>query len=165
MASIDFTPVEYGLVTRVTRLSLLQNSSGSQLLSDVAEEAMYTMARCMDDVVQTTLCAGAGTTLYAGGTNRATIPAGVTGQLTATQFSRIQALFGKKAANGKDKFVIVDENVAHDLRIETASSNFTVLASKLYVTPDNAAANGEIGKISGFRIIIAGSVNILTATG
>lgn len=165
LTSIDFTPVEYGLVTRVTRLSLLQNSSGSQLLSDIAEEAMYTMSRCMDEVVQNVLNSEAGTKVYMGGATRATIPAGAAGQLTAAQFSKIQALFGKKAANGKDKFVIVDENVAHDLRLESSATNFTVLASKLYTTPDNVAANGEIGKISGFRVIVSGSVKLLTATG
>lgn len=165
LASIDFVPVEYGLVTRVTRLSLLQNSSGSQLLMDIADEAKYTMARCMDDVVQNVLNAEAGTKLYSGGTSRATIPAGVTGQLSATQFSRVTALFGKKAAGSKDKWAIIDENVAHDLRIESGTSQFNVLAAKIYVTPDNAVANGEVGKISGFRTIVAGSVNLLTTTG
>lgn len=165
LSSIDFVPVEYGLVTRVTRLSLLQNSSGSQLLMDIADEAKYTMARCMDDVIQNVLNAEAGTKLYSGGSSRATIPAGATGTLSATQFSKVTALFGKKAAGSKDKWAIIDENVAHDLRIESGTSQFNILAARIYVTPDNAVANGEIGKISGFRTITAGSVNALTATG
>jgi N4-gp56 family major capsid protein len=165
LSTIPFTPVEYGLVTRVTRLSLLQNSSGSQLLMDIADEARYTMARCMDDVVQNVLNAEAGTKIYAGGTSRATIPAGATGQLTATQFSQVAALFGKKAAGSKDKWVIIDENVAHDLRIEQGSTKFNIIESRIYATPDNVVANGEIGKIAGFRTIVAGSVNALTTTG
>jgi N4-gp56 family major capsid protein len=164
--SIDFTPTEYGLTARVTRFALLKNASGSQLLSDIADEASYTMSRCMDTVVQTVLNAEAGQKLYCGGTTRATIPTGAAGQLTAAQFSKISALFDKKGAGGRDKWAIIDSNVAHDLRTETTTSGpFTLLNATLYTTPENAIRNGEIGKVSGFRTIVAGSVNNLTTTG
>lgn len=156
---VSVTPTQYRIVVSLSDLVIERNVIN--FLSGAAESVGRSMARKIDDVIQTTVMAGTNV-LYATGSARTDI--GSTNKLTADMLNKASAFLDGKFALKQEtgNYVAVTHPFCvYDLR--SVSSAGAWMDSTKYARPDQIF-KGEIGMLSNVRIIVAPNINTFSST-
>ena len=162
-SSVTATPSQYGLVVKLTDLTI-QNTV-IPFLKGAAERIGVAMGELIDTAVQATIIGTASNLKFGPTFARASATAVIsTDKATGTSLAKWYAFLKNKGALPFDAdgsyVAVVSEEVAHDLRTDTATGGWIDTAK--YAVPEKIFA-GEIGKLFGIRIV--SSNNITTTTG
>ena len=157
--TVSTTPTQYGVTVTITDM-LIENSV-LDWLGGAAQAIGDAMARKIDAVIQTTVMAG--TNVIYGGTAGARTALGSGDIMKAILLNQAQTLLMANAAPtfDGDYVAIMHPNQVYDLRTETGSGNW--LEVHKYAAPD-AIFKGEIGKLSGVRVVEAPFVQSFSST-
>lgn len=165
-AALDFdatvitaTPVQHRVVVSLADLTIELNVIN--FLSGAAEAIGNAMARSIDKAIQTVIMAG--THVMYGGTAAARTAVADGDVMTAAKLNMASTILDSRFAKKIGGFYVAYAHpyVIWDLRNETGSGNW--LEVNKYATPDKIF-KGEIGMLSGIRIVMAPFVKPFAST-
>ena len=157
---VSVTPTQYGVV--VNMADMMVERSKIDFLAGAAGAVGKSMARKLDEVVQTTIMAG--TNVFYGGVaaNRAALTS--TEVLTAGLLNRAQALLKSNDATAMPDgsyVCVIHPYQLYDLRAATAAGSWIDVNK---YNDQTKVFDGEIGKLHGVRVVVSSHVQSFTST-